>query len=105
MTLADGSRADMTDVYFNVAQEDVAAAGLKVASIADLLAGDSIDFSGVGSVSGGHAAAPGLDLAALLASGGLEAAPACSAATRDVALHVPEVGLRGYQQDCAAAFA
>jgi len=42
-TLADGSTVDMTDVYFNVSMEDVAAAGVSMPSMADLLAGDSLD--------------------------------------------------------------
>ncbi len=41
VTLADGSSVDMTDVYFNVAAEDAAAAGVDVASLGQLLGDDS----------------------------------------------------------------
>ncbi|WP_166454817.1 SdrD B-like domain-containing protein [Duganella aquatilis] len=37
VTLSNGKTADMTDVYFNVAAADAAAAGVKAPSIADLL--------------------------------------------------------------------
>jgi serine-aspartate repeat-containing protein C/D/E len=40
-TLADGSSVDMTDVYFNVAAEDAAAAGVDVANLGQLLGDDS----------------------------------------------------------------
>ncbi len=40
-TLADGSSVDMTDVYFNVAAEVAAAAGVDVASLGQLLGDDS----------------------------------------------------------------
>ncbi|NDY94015.1 SdrD B-like domain-containing protein, partial [Ideonella livida] len=43
-TMADGSSVDMTDVYFNVAKEDAAAAGVTLPSMADLLGDDrSVD--------------------------------------------------------------
>ena len=37
VTLANGAKADMTDVYFNVAAEDAAAAGIQTPTIADLM--------------------------------------------------------------------
>jgi len=42
-TMADGRTVDMTDVYFSVATEDAAQAGVQLPNIADLLGSETLD--------------------------------------------------------------
>ena len=99
-TFADGRVNDVTDVYFNVSREDAADAGVQLSSVADLLAGDSIDFSGLGSLPAAASTGSSLDLAALLASGALDTAAEVEAAVVDAQVDLPAVTLLGYQHDC-----
>ena len=93
---------DVTDVYFNVAREDAQDAGVQLASVADLLAGDSIDFSGLGALPATAACAgSSLDLAALLASGALDSAAVVDAVVADAQFDMPALTLLGHQQDYA----
>jgi serine-aspartate repeat-containing protein C/D/E len=62
-TLADGSSVDMTDVYFNVSATDVAAAGIELPSLADLMADSSLDglLAGSSSAASSETFTPGVD--------------------------------------------
>jgi len=42
VVMSNGKTADMTDVYFNVAREDVQAAGITAPTIADLVSGENV---------------------------------------------------------------
>ncbi len=100
-TRLDGSSAYVTDVYFNVAREDADAAGVDLASLADLLGDDGIDLSGAPSI-GADAAGSTLDLAALLSSGALDVAAEASAQLAEAAADAAAVELLGHQQACDA---